>query len=144
MLCGIRACSILFDKNGLVHDSTNLPPELKNQLYRVLSGSQESVAPAAGWNLLGGSVQPAGDAASGQPSSMRTASETVVPIPPQGTPYFTAEEAAAYLRTSVQGIYGKVKRQELKPLPGSKGKLLFEQDELDRSLKKPRSHCRRS
>lgn len=44
------------------------------------------------------------------------------------SPYFTAEEAAAYLRRpSVQAIYALVKRGKLKPLPGS-GKLLFTRD----------------
>ena len=33
-------------------------------------------------------------------------------------PYFVAAEAAADLRTTVQGIYALVKRGKLKPMPG--------------------------
>lgn len=53
------------------------------------------------------------------------------------SPYLTAPEAAAYLRTTVQGIYALVKRGRLNPLPGS-GKLLFTRAELDASLQKRR------
>jgi excisionase family DNA binding protein len=49
------------------------------------------------------------------------------------SPYFTAIEAAMYLRTTVQGIYSLVKRGRLKPMPGS-GRLLFTRDALDRYL----------
>jgi excisionase family DNA binding protein len=61
------------------------------------------------------------------------------PSHPDGvvSPYFTAAEAATYLRTTVQGIYSLVKRGRLKPMPGS-GKLLFTQEALDESLKKRR------
>jgi len=41
------------------------------------------------------------------------------------SPYYTAGEAADYLRTTVQGIYSLVKRGKLKPLPGRPGRLLF-------------------
>jgi excisionase family DNA binding protein len=46
------------------------------------------------------------------------------------TPYLTAPEAAAYLRTTVQGIYSLVKRGRLRPMPGSR-KLLFTREALD-------------
>jgi len=51
------------------------------------------------------------------------------------SPYLTAPEAAAYLRTTVQGIYALVKRGRLKPMPGS-GKLLFTREALDACLQK--------
>ncbi len=51
------------------------------------------------------------------------------------SPYFTAREAAAYLRTTLQGIYSRVKRGRLKPMPGS-GKLLFTREAMDASLEK--------
>ena len=51
------------------------------------------------------------------------------------SPYLTAPEAAAYLRTTVQGIYALVKRGRLKPMPGS-GKLLFTREALDECLSK--------
>ena len=51
------------------------------------------------------------------------------------SPYLTAVEAAAYLRTTVQGIYSLVKRGRLKPMPGS-GKLLFTREALDECLSK--------
>jgi len=53
------------------------------------------------------------------------------------SPYFTATEAAAYLRTTVQGIYALVKRDRLRPMPGS-GKLLFTHEALDACLQKRR------
>ena len=61
------------------------------------------------------------------------------PSHPDGvvSPYLTAAEAAAYLRTTVQGIYSLVKRGRLKPMPGS-GKLLFTREALDESLKRRR------
>ena len=49
------------------------------------------------------------------------------------SPYFTAAEAAAYIRSTVQGVYALVKRGRLKPMPGS-GKLLFTREALDRYL----------
>jgi excisionase family DNA binding protein len=56
-------------------------------------------------------------------------------IPVQVTsPYLTAAEAAAYLRTTVQGIYSLVKRGRLKPMPGRPGRLLFTRDALDSYL----------
>jgi hypothetical protein len=51
------------------------------------------------------------------------------------SPYLTACEAAAYLRTTVQGIYARVKRGRLKPMPGS-GRLLFTLEALDASLQR--------
>lgn len=60
----------------------------------------------------------------------QTATSTVI-----ASPYLTASEAAAYLRTTVQGIYALVKRGRLKPMPGS-GKLLFTREALDDCLKK--------
>ncbi len=49
------------------------------------------------------------------------------------SPYLTAAEAAAYLRTSVQGLYALIKRGRLHKLPGSR-KLLFTREALDRYL----------
>ena len=49
------------------------------------------------------------------------------------SPYLTCTEAAAYLRTTSQGIYALVKRGRLHPMPGS-GRLLFTRDALDRCL----------
>ena len=57
--------------------------------------------------------------------------------PSIASPYLTAAEAAAYLRTTIQGIYSLVKRGRLKPMPGS-GKLLFTREILDECLKKRR------
>jgi excisionase family DNA binding protein len=62
----------------------------------------------------------------------QAATSTVV-----ASPYLTAPEAAAYLRTTVQGIYALVKRGRLKPMPGS-GKLLFTRVALDACLQKRR------
>lgn len=53
------------------------------------------------------------------------------------SPYLTATEAAAYLRTTVQGIYALVKRGRLKPMPGF-GRLRFTREELDASLQRKR------
>ena len=60
----------------------------------------------------------------------QTATSTLI-----ASPYLTAREAAAYLRTTVQGIYALVKRGRLKPMPGS-GKLLFTRAALDECLSK--------
>jgi excisionase family DNA binding protein len=49
------------------------------------------------------------------------------------SPYLTSVEAAVYLRTTVQGIYSLVKRNKIKPMPGS-GKLLFTREALDKYL----------
>jgi excisionase family DNA binding protein len=51
------------------------------------------------------------------------------------SPYLTASEAAAYLRTTVQGIYSLVKRGRLHPMPGSPGRLLFTRESLDASVR---------
>lgn len=53
------------------------------------------------------------------------------------SPYLVASEAAAYLRTTTQGIYSLVKRGRLKPMPGS-GRLLFTREELDACLRRRR------
>jgi excisionase family DNA binding protein len=53
---------------------------------------------------------------------------------PVVSPYLTCEEAAAYLRTTRQGVYSLVKRGRLHPMPGSPGKLLFTREALDRYL----------
>jgi excisionase family DNA binding protein len=50
------------------------------------------------------------------------------------SPYLTAVEAGAYLRTTVQGIYALVKRGRLKPMPGRPGRLLFTREALDKYL----------
>jgi hypothetical protein len=53
------------------------------------------------------------------------------------SPYLNSAEAAAYLRSTVQGIYSLVKRGRLKPMPGS-GKLLFTREALDACLQRRR------
>jgi hypothetical protein len=50
------------------------------------------------------------------------------------SPYLTAIEAAVYLRTTIQGVYGLVKRRKLKPKPGRPGRLLFTREVLDAYL----------
>jgi len=50
------------------------------------------------------------------------------------SPYLLAAEAAAYLRTTVQGIYSLVKRRKLQPMPGRPGRLLFTREALDAYL----------
>lgn len=50
------------------------------------------------------------------------------------SPYLTASEAAAYIRSTVQGIYALVKRGRLKPMPGRPGRLLFTKESLDHYL----------
>ena len=50
------------------------------------------------------------------------------------SPYLTAQEAAQYLRTTIQGIYSRVKRRKLKAMPGSPGRLLFTREALDACL----------
>ncbi len=57
------------------------------------------------------------------------------PAPAIESPYYTCEEAAVYLRSTVQGIYARVKRGRLKPMPGSR-KLLFTKEALDACLQK--------
>ncbi|MFL5328647.1 MAG: helix-turn-helix domain-containing protein [Gemmataceae bacterium] len=55
------------------------------------------------------------------------------------SPYLNAEESAAYLRKTLHGLYGLVKRGRLSPLPGSPGRLLFTREVLDHFLaSKPR------
>ncbi|MBX9582546.1 MAG: helix-turn-helix domain-containing protein [Gemmataceae bacterium] len=61
----------------------------------------------------------------------QTATRTPGAVPP---PYLTAAEAAAHLRTTVQGVYALVKRGRLHPMPGRPGRLLFTRETLDRSL----------
>jgi excisionase family DNA binding protein len=50
------------------------------------------------------------------------------------SPYLLVEEAAAYLRTTVQGVYSLVKRRKLQPMPGRPGRLLFTREALDKYL----------
>ena len=52
---------------------------------------------------------------------------------PINSPYLTAAEAAAYIRSTIQGIYALVKRGRVKPMPGTR-KLLFTREALDRFL----------
>jgi excisionase family DNA binding protein len=52
----------------------------------------------------------------------------------QISPYLTADEAAAYLRTTRQGVYALVKRGRIRPMPGRPGRLLFTRDALDHFL----------
>jgi excisionase family DNA binding protein len=51
------------------------------------------------------------------------------------SPYLTAAEAAAYIRSTVQGIYSLVKRGKLKSMPGRPGRLLFTREALDAYLR---------
>jgi excisionase family DNA binding protein len=51
------------------------------------------------------------------------------------SPYLIAEEAASYIRTTVQGVYALVKRGRIKPMPGRPGRLLFTREALDSYLK---------
>lgn len=51
------------------------------------------------------------------------------------SPYLTAPEAAAWLRTTTQGIYSLVKRGRIKPMPGRPGRLLFTRESLDQYLR---------
>ena len=51
------------------------------------------------------------------------------------SPYYTATEAAVYLRSTKGGIYALVKRGRLKPMPGTR-KLLFTREALDGYLQK--------
>jgi excisionase family DNA binding protein len=50
------------------------------------------------------------------------------------SPYLTAAEAAAYIRSTIQAIYALVKRGRLKPMPGRPGRLLFTREALDNYL----------
>ena len=50
------------------------------------------------------------------------------------SPYLTTPEAAAYLRTTANGIYSLVKRRRLRPMPGRPGRLLFTKETLDNFL----------
>jgi Helix-turn-helix domain len=50
------------------------------------------------------------------------------------SPYLNAEQAAAYLHTTVQGIYSLVKRGKVRPEPGLR-KLLFTRESLDACVK---------
>ena len=50
------------------------------------------------------------------------------------SPYLTCAEAAAYIRSTIQGIYALVKRCKLKPMPGRPGRLLFTREVLDKYL----------
>ena len=56
-------------------------------------------------------------------------SEAITNLP--ASPYVTAVEAAEYMRTTIQAIYGLVKRGKIKPMPGRPGRLLFKRQELD-------------
>jgi excisionase family DNA binding protein len=53
--------------------------------------------------------------------------------PPVQSPYLNAEEAAAYLRITVNALYGLVERRRLRPLPGSR-KYRFTREGLDAFL----------
>ena len=46
------------------------------------------------------------------------------------SPYYTKEEAAAYLKTTVDGIYGRVERGQLERCPGPQ-EYLFTKEMLD-------------
>jgi hypothetical protein len=70
-------------------------------------------------------------AAMSLPANLQTNGMAVI------SPYLTAAEAAAYIRSTIQGVYSLVKRGRLKPLPGSR-KLLFTREALDECLKRRR------
>jgi excisionase family DNA binding protein len=53
---------------------------------------------------------------------------------PIDSPYLTVAEAAAYIRSTIQGIYALVKRGRVKPMPGRPGRLLFTREALDSYL----------
>jgi len=57
-----------------------------------------------------------------------------MPIRIIDSPYYTVSEAAAYLRTTVQGIYSLVKRGKIRAMPGRPGRLLFTKEILDNYL----------
>jgi excisionase family DNA binding protein len=50
------------------------------------------------------------------------------------SPYLLAAEAAAYLRTTLKGLYGLVQRGRIKPMPGRPRRLLFTRESLDAFL----------
>jgi excisionase family DNA binding protein len=50
------------------------------------------------------------------------------------SPYLTVAEAAAYIRSTPQGIYSLVKRGKVRPMPGRPGRLLFTREALDSYL----------
>lgn len=50
------------------------------------------------------------------------------------SPYLNAKEAAAYLRITMNGLYGLVERRKLKPLPGHR-KYRFTKEMLDAYLR---------
>jgi excisionase family DNA binding protein len=50
------------------------------------------------------------------------------------SPYLTVAEAAAYIRSTIQGIYGLVKRRKIRAMPGRPGRLLFTREILDAYL----------
>jgi excisionase family DNA binding protein len=50
------------------------------------------------------------------------------------SPYMTTIETANYLRTTVQAVYGLVKRGRIKPMPGRPGRLLFRRQDLEEYL----------
>ena len=54
---------------------------------------------------------------------------------PLDSPYLTVAEAAAYIRSTTQGIYALVKRGRVKPMPGRPGRLLFTREALDGYLR---------
>jgi hypothetical protein len=61
----------------------------------------------------------------------RIVREEVSAASPRPLPYYDKHDAAEYLRTTIEGIKGLVKRGELEPLR-RKPYWLFTQEELDR------------
>ena len=60
--------------------------------------------------------------------------QSAVATPRFASPYLNAEEAAAYMRTTVQGVYSLVKRRKIRAMPGRPGRLLFTRAALDKYL----------
>jgi hypothetical protein len=58
-----------------------------------------------------------------------------VQVPSVTSPYFTAEEAVAYLRLgTIKSLYGLVERGRLVPLRGSRRRIRFTKDMLDQFM----------
>ena len=58
--------------------------------------------------------------------------------PDKRSPYFDAEEAASYLGTTVNSLYGLVERRQIEPLRGTKRRYRFTREMLDEYLQRGR------